>query len=174
MIIVEEPNIKPTAFHIQVTIPTWDESKEGLSEQCPRRTIAIPSNYDLYSLCCIVLESIDFDNDHLFGIYDDYKRYHKSKVAYLHPEMNIDDDFFGSSYGKTRTKEFNMEDFTLADIFTRKGKKWLMLFDYGDNWHFWLALVDKKPIQEKTKYPILIESKYDAPEQYPDYEEEDD
>lgn len=54
-----------------------------------------------------------------------------------------------------------------------KGKKLLYLFDYGDEWRF---IVECKKIGETDggKYPRLLESKGEAPEQYPDYDEEDE
>lgn len=52
-----------------------------------------------------------------------------------------------------------------------KGKKLLYLFDYGDEWRF---IVECKKIEEgdSGKYPRVLESKGEAPEQYPDYDED--
>lgn len=54
-----------------------------------------------------------------------------------------------------------------------KGKKLLYLFDYGDEWRF---IVECKKIEETDggKYPRVLESKGEAPEQYPDYDDKDD
>jgi hypothetical protein len=54
-----------------------------------------------------------------------------------------------------------------------KGKKLLYLFDYGDEWRF---IVECKKIEENDggTYPRVLESKGEAPEQYPDYDEEDE
>jgi hypothetical protein len=54
-----------------------------------------------------------------------------------------------------------------------KGKKLLYLFDYGDEWRF---IVECKKIERSDggKYPRVLESKGEAPEQYPDYDEEDE
>jgi Plasmid pRiA4b ORF-3-like protein len=54
-----------------------------------------------------------------------------------------------------------------------KGKKLLYLFDYGDEWRF---IVECKKIEQSDggKYPRVLGFKGEAPEQYPDYDEEDD
>lgn len=54
-----------------------------------------------------------------------------------------------------------------------KGKKLLYLFDYGDEWRF---VVECKKIEPNDggKYPRMLESKGEAPEQYPDDEEGED
>lgn len=46
-------------------------------------------------------------------------------------------------------------------------------FDYGDNWYFEVELVAREKAEAGIKYPILLESKGEAPLQYPPCEEED-
>lgn len=63
---------------------------------------------------------------------------------------------------------------TVGDVF-KKDKEMLFLFDYGDDWFFHIRCLDEDAPREKGKrYPKVIESKGKAPEQYPDYEEEDE
>ena len=51
------------------------------------------------------------------------------------------------------------------------GYKLYYLFDYGDEWIFQIKKSrKKKKLNEKIKYPQLIESTGTNPEQYPDYE----
>ncbi|MCP4458794.1 MAG: plasmid pRiA4b ORF-3 family protein [Cytophagales bacterium] len=161
-------------YHIKALIPYWDELTGGTSEKSPHRIIAIRPFMPLTELGVSVLDAFDFDNDHLFGYYDNFKQHYSSKISYEHPEMIEDsaDDWGGFSSRKIDKQVFNMDDHTAMDIFTRKGKKWLMLFDYGDEWNFWLSLEKKVVIDPKMDYPEMVESKYDAPEQYPDYEDE--
>lgn len=57
----------------------------------------------------------------------------------------------------------------------RKGQDFLYLFDYGDEWQFNVrvhAINDNA--DPNAEYPRLVESVGQAPEQYPDWEEEDD
>jgi len=42
----------------------------------------------------------------------------------------------------------------------------IFMFDYGDDWRFLVKLEDIKPVQEKQKYPAILEKKGKAPEQY--------
>lgn len=61
----------------------------------------------------------------------------------------------------------------VSDAF-KKGKKLLYLFDYGDEWRF---IVQCKRIEEaepKKRYPKVLESVGDAPEQYPEWEEDEE
>jgi len=46
------------------------------------------------------------------------------------------------------------------------------LFDYGDEWEFLIELLERKPKELKVKLPRLLVSAGEAPEQYPDPEEE--
>ncbi|MGL4610338.1 MAG: IS1096 element passenger TnpR family protein [Trueperaceae bacterium] len=59
----------------------------------------------------------------------------------------------------------------VSEVFA-KGKKLLYLFDYGDEWRF---IVECKKIEASDggNYPRVLESKGEAPEQYPDYDEDD-
>lgn len=56
----------------------------------------------------------------------------------------------------------------------KKGKKFLYLFDYGDEWRFEVRVAAINPKAEEGDYPRLVASKGDAPPQYPDWNDEDD
>jgi len=56
-------------------------------------------------------------------------------------------------------------------MLTRRGKKWLLLFDYGDEWNFWISLADKYAEEKGVAYPRIIETHMKPPLQYEDYEE---
>ncbi|NEQ87896.1 MAG: plasmid pRiA4b ORF-3 family protein [Moorea sp. SIO2I5] len=56
----------------------------------------------------------------------------------------------------------------------KKDKEMLFLFDYGDEWLFHILCLDDEVAREPRKrYPKLIDQKGEAPEQYPDYDDED-
>lgn len=159
-------------YHIKAMIPFGDEMTGDISEESPYRIIAVPSDISLGQLGDLVLNAFQFDNDHLFGFYDNWRRYSSSKICYEHPEF-MDDQMDGFG-GETTKQVFSMEDYDVAEVFTRKGKKWLMLFDYGDEWPFWLSLNKRVPVEAAKQAPYIVESKYEAPEQYPDYDDEDE
>lgn len=161
--------LAPEIYYIKAMMPTWDHEMEGMSEESPYRIIALNAFTPLDALGHTVLNAFDFDNDHLFGFYDNWKKYYASKVAYEHPSSI---DFMDDDFGDKGKQLLSMNDYEVQDIFTRRGKKWLMLFDYGDEWHFWLSLVKKVPFDDSQSYPFLVESKYEAPEQYPAYEDD--
>ena len=47
----------------------------------------------------------------------------------------------------------------------------LYLFDFGDQWHFYVRLVEIKKECPKLSGPKVIESKGEAPDQYPSVED---
>ena len=168
--IIKSPALE--IYHIKALMPYWDENTQGTSEKSPYRIIAARPGMSLHEFGIVVLNAFDFDYDHLFGFYDNVKRYYSSKVRYEHPESieYAKDDWGGFGTRKVDKQVHNMDDHPISDIFTRRNKKWLMLFDYGDEWMFWLSLEKKVEIIQGEEFPKIIESKYDAPEQYPDFE----
>ena len=78
------------------------------------------------------------------------------------------DDFFGD-FGEphsTKTK--------LKDIALQENQKFLFVFDFGDDHHFSVQVVGFGNVQKGLKYPLVLESKGTAPEQYPEPDEEPD
>ncbi|MBX3011778.1 MAG: hypothetical protein KF832_09750 [Caldilineaceae bacterium] len=64
---------------------------------------------------------------------------------------------------------------TLAALQLRKGQQFLYLFDYGDEWQFNVRVhTIRDNADENAEYPRLVESVGDAPEQYPDWEEDEE
>ena len=65
---------------------------------------------------------------------------------------------------------------TLLDALQlRKGQNFLYLFDYGDEWQFNVrvqAINDNADTD--VEYPRIVESVGQAPEQYPDWEDEEE
>ncbi len=62
---------------------------------------------------------------------------------------------------------------TLASLDLQQGKPFLYLFDYGDEWHFNVKLHAINTEADRTlAYPRIVQSVGDAPEQYPDWDEE--
>jgi hypothetical protein len=54
-------------------------------------------------------------------------------------------------------------------------KEFLFLFDYGDEWHFGIKLIDAKgKLTPNAEYPRITARRGDAPAQYPPWDEDDD
>jgi len=139
-------------YSIKAMIPYFDDYTDKVDyEKSPYRIIAMPSSTNLHQLAKIVTESFDFDFDHLFAYFDDFRNPWESDKAI----------------------ENNFKKITIDSIFTRKGKKWLFLYDFGDEWHFYLSLEDVFSDDDVKAYPKIIETKGEAPEQYETYEDDD-
>jgi hypothetical protein len=123
----------------------------------PYRVIAIPEQASLYDLSLAILSAFRFDHDHLFGFYDNLRRYSDAQEGY---ELSSG-AAFGSRFPGVRKA-------IIATVFPEPKKKMLFLYDYGDEWHFIVQAKGKAPPVEGVKYPIVIESCGDPPEQYPD------
>ena len=63
----------------------------------------------------------------------------------------------------------------LASLNLRKGQNFLYLFDYGDEWRFNVRLhAINENGDPEAEYPKIVESVGTAPQQYPDWEEEEE
>lgn len=166
--IIQSPALE--VYHIKAMVPYWEQMDYDPDEDSPYRILAIRPDMGLLELGVCVLSAFEFEYDHMFGFYDNLKKYRSSKVSFEHPQLieHANNEGWRPGSSNRNKQTHNMEDYCVADIFTRKGKKWLMLFDYGDKWHFWLTLEDRARLAEGTELPQIMESKYDAPEQYED------
>ncbi|MCX6690669.1 MAG: hypothetical protein NTW33_01130, partial [Methanoregula sp.] len=128
----------------------------------PYRVIAIPEHATLYDLARAILSSFEFDDDHLFGFYDNLHRYSQSQEGY---EL---------SSGKLGSKHPSVKKTEISGVFHEPKKKMLFLFDYGDEWRFIVQSKGRALPVEGVKYPIVIESFGDNPEQYPDDDDDEE
>ena len=62
----------------------------------------------------------------------------------------------------------------LKDLALQKNQKFLFIFDFGDDHHFSVRVVGFGNVQKGMKYPLVLEAKGQAPEQYPETAEETD
>ncbi|MEY2832416.1 MAG: hypothetical protein RLZZ574_1674, partial [Cyanobacteriota bacterium] len=151
---------------LQPYFPQWQkiielpkiESSQGVcifkvSWQQIRRRIAISSDMTLWDLSQLILQSFDFDCDHLDMF--SYKNQLGRTVQIVHPYMN----------DSPSTDEVKIGDLPLA-----VGSVMEYLFDFGDNWEFQLQLEEIKS-DRRSGYGEIIGSEGKAPEQYPDWEE---
>ena len=132
------------------------------------RTIHIRGTASLEKLAEAITRYYGFCFDHAFGFYNNIDNYYDSTEIYtIFADMDGgkgDSEGEGKSVRKTK----------VSQVFN-KGKEMLFLFDYGDTWLFHiLCLDDAIVLKPRKRYPKLIEEKGLAPEQYPDYDEEDD
>lgn len=121
------------------------------------RTIEINSNISFNDLADSILEQFNFDNDHLYEF-----RF----IDRFGKKINISDASFDES-------EENIADYYLKDLPLGKFESFKFIFDFGDNWEFDILIenIDNSREIDSVK---LIKSHGEAPEQYPDYYDEEE
>ncbi len=110
------------------------------------RTVEVKEDFTLQKLHNLIQEVVEFDNDHLYEFFVGKNPRNK--------------------YGTLPKKA------KLNEIYPITGYKLYYLFDFGDSWLFQISKSrKKKTVQKEIKYPLLIESSGENPEQYGEYED---
>jgi hypothetical protein len=127
------------------------------------RDVEIASTASLAALAEAIVAAFEFDFDHAYGFYDKLTgRYHDSPEKYeLFADIE-EADSDADSVQKT----------AVSKAFAKAGKKMLFLFDYGDEWRFTVELVKLGEKMPGTRYPRLVGTSGDAPDQYPDMDDD--
>lgn len=121
------------------------------------RRIAIPSSRSLYDLSLAILDSVDFDDDHLHQF--TYRNQLGRKVEVVHPYADGD---------------FATDDVCVGDLPLQVGETMEYVFDFGDWWKFKVELESiEPPTNKKRAKPQLLESHGKAPQQYPNWDDEE-
>ena len=121
------------------------------------RHIQIGASDTLYRLHQAILNAFEFDDDHMHAFFMDNKRWSQS-------------DCYVSS--KSEPADRLTKRYSLQKAGVSKGKKFLYLFDFGDEWVFQCKVL--RELEEKTDIPGVLRSVGEAPAQYPDYDEDMD
>jgi hypothetical protein len=119
------------------------------------RRIAIAGDLTLADLSSLILQSVNFDSDHL-----DMFRYRNAigrTVEISHPYAD----------GSPSTDEVRVGDLPLAE-----GASMLYVFDFGDWWEFDVQLETVQASALQLDHATILESHGAAPPQYPDWEDE--
>ena len=145
---------------------------DGFDKRKLWRKVAVKDSTTLYRFAGVILGAFDFDRDHCFGFYSEMKRnmYDSDRVYEYFVDVveeDGEDDDFGVTPGALGTKNTRV-----SEVWKTPKDEMLFYFDYGDNWRFFVRLESVSAILAKEKYPRVLESKGDAPEQYPNAKEE--
>ena len=129
------------------------------------RVLEIDSGASLLQLHEAIQSAVDFDNDHLFQF---YLGRHPDQYGYI----------IGGEPDWDRYNPIKVyREISLSEIWPLpKGYQMYYLFDFGDNWVFQVNKTrhrDKLP-QPGVVYPRVIEARGKNPEQYPEWEDEDE
>ncbi len=145
-------------YHIKVILTDYSLKVRGY----PYRVIAIDGNNNLYKLAEAILDAFDFDMDHCFGFYDNMKDIYHSREGYeLFADVGDTDNFPG------------VKETLISEVYNQIKKKMLFFFDYGDSWRFITELADVQESSEKNTKTKVIKSVGKAPEQYPEWDDEE-
>ncbi len=122
------------------------------------RRVAVRHQATLDDLADVILTAFDFDSDHLYSF-----RFLDTaglKREYLHP-MAMDAEAFS-------------DEITLAELPLSLKGSMKFIFDFGDWWEFNVLLekVEEDYPLADDKIAKLVTEKGEAPEQYPDWDEE--
>lgn len=118
------------------------------------RKIEIAGQQTLHFLHRAIQDAIGWDDDHLYSFFMSNRPWDK------HTE-------FASPYAEDGP---GADEVLIGDLKLKPGQKFLYLFDYGDEHTFEVEVVEIKTDAPTGRYPQLIESKGNAPEQYPAWE----
>jgi len=123
------------------------------------RVVELLGDQALEDLHLAIQDAFGWDNDHLYAFYLSGRQ---------EPLMVLATPIMGTSQSPTT------DEVTLADLALRPGQRFLYVFDFGDNLHHDIEILDVFPAPAHGKFPRLVESHGAAPPQYPQWQEEVD
>jgi hypothetical protein len=130
------------------------------------RDIEIEGSKSLYRLAEAILSGFGFDFDHAFGYYSGLK---PATMMRTGPRYELFVDMGDADPGVLSVKKTKV-----AQAFPAIGHAMLFLFDYGDEWLFRVKLEEKGKKIAKVRYPRIVATHGEAPEQYPDPDDFDE
>ncbi|GBO53258.1 hypothetical protein APA_1165 [Pseudanabaena sp. lw0831] len=155
-----EPKAQDGIFVFKVSIQLHiQKSKDKFSTETVWRKIAIPSHLTVYDFSSAILKGFDFANDHLHQFtYKDRQGFIKS---IYHPYTQYEEEAIFTDKVLLRDWQINI------------GDRITYVFDFGDWWEFNVVLESIEEPDPKIKKAKVIDKKGKAPEQYPDYDDEE-
>ncbi len=121
------------------------------------RHIQIGASATLFRLHQAILSAFEFEDDHEHAFFLDNHVW-SPYDAYYSTQMEP---------GNRLTKKYTLKKLNLT-----KGQKFKYVFDFGDEWVFQCRVL--RQLEENTDVPGVIRSVGEAPEQYPDWEEDEE
>ncbi|WP_438316154.1 plasmid pRiA4b ORF-3 family protein [Sporosarcina sp. FA9] len=122
------------------------------------RKLVLSGDSTMHDLHNSIIRSYQFGDDHLYSFFMDGKKWSDNCIA------SPDDDFGHRNSEKVR----------IDSLCLQLGQKFLYLFDYGDEWVFNVLVEDINTNNTDAILPYVSAEKGLAPEQYFDFEEEDE
>jgi hypothetical protein len=119
------------------------------------RRIAIPGEAGCDQLAHAILDAFDFDYEHLYRF--EYRGRFGATEYVNHPYME---------------EPLEADEVRIGSLPLDCGASMAFVYDFGDNWTFNVLLESVQPRDRRQKRPLLLESRGEAPEQYPSYDED--
>lgn len=122
------------------------------------RELEVDSGTSLFDLAAAIIDAFGFQLDHAFGFYDNLEDHYDSQDVHTSFADFLDDDpDNGKSVKKTKVSEVFSE-----------GTERLFLFDYGDDWMFYVKCLATGLAGKKGLRAEVVAAHGEAPPQYPD------
>jgi hypothetical protein len=106
-----------------------------------------------------IQDAFDFDNDHLYAFFMDGRPWSQGGETYWSP--NNDEGILADAVKIGEAKLY-------------AGKSFLYLFDFGYEWRFKVIVKAINSDEEPLKQPKIVESVGENPEQYGDWNDDED
>ena len=127
------------------------------------RHLRIGASATLYDLSDAILDAFDFADDHAHAFFMNNRGWDDTE-AYYCPEI------FEEMEEDGEDPKGSTEDVTLGDLRLSEGKKFLYIFDFGEEWRFACKVL--KVLPESTEDYEIVRAVGKAPDQY-GYDEDD-
>ena len=121
------------------------------------RRIAVSSADVLDDLHDAIQKAFQFDNDHLYEF--SFRNAFGVEQRVPHPMCE---------------EEFSTDEFEIKNLPLKIGDKMEYVFDFGDYWQFIVELEAIQPPNPKSQKAKILESRGKSPEQYPNWEDDDE
>jgi hypothetical protein len=126
------------------------------------RDIEIDSAASLSALADAITAAFEFEVEQPFGFYSQLdKSYRTSPEKY---------ELFADT-GEKPSDAGSVKQIAVSAVFAKVGRKMLFVFDYDAEWLFAVELIKLGAKKPGSRYPRLLNSSGDAPEQYPDIDD---
>jgi len=129
------------------------------------RDIEIEASKSLYQLAEAIVAAFGFDFDHPFGFYSGLT---DATMLNNLPQYELFADMGEADPGVLGVKKTR-----IAQAFPAVGHTMRFLFDYGDEWVFRVRVQRSARKVARVRYPRIVASRGEAPEQYPEVDDED-
>lgn len=130
------------------------------------RDIEVREDILLYDFARTIMDSFEFDFDHLFGFGNNPDNFYRSTAQY---EVKHNDTF-SSLFEEEEAGDVKKTVISGVDFFAKEKDKMSFLFDFGDDWEFEIELIGFGEKERKVKYPRVLKVNGKAPQQYPEYD----